>query len=464
MLILERPDVGIDEFCDAVRGFAAVLEGRTSDETWPATGLQFSPVSRARDGLSWVLRRTGVGPGDEVIMPALECPAMADAVTKVGARVAVCGLEAGGFVPSVEAYKATISPATRAMLVPHLFGIQVSMAPFRQLADERGLLLIEDAAHLQPMEAPVDVARGDCLVLSYNVAKPASVGWGGAIGLTAALLAQVGEPPTRPMSEERDRQIAAGFLLACAATGLARTTSAGKADFPYTPKAPFCLDFCFPFACEHADEILKLATSEDGARRLEAWCSGQSILRKTSVNRYLTPRMKVPLRYLSSRSYRPKQPLTTAPDPDALLGETLRDGGLCAVLLATQRRYLKAGSFTRRRCELATRYSEWLDPERWIVGVGAPYPVAVPVAARARRGRIPRDQLVVRATRELEIDIFPWMWPDALCSMRRLQNVVRRGSGAVETEGFVNGLLNLPAHSFVTKQMADDIIGLLNKP
>src|SRR5437868_13644417 len=93
-------------------------------------------------GLS--LRAAGVGPGDEVVTQANTFIATVGAVIAVGAVPVLvdCDPEGG---PDVEAFRARITPATKAIIPVHLFGLLADMEPFAALAAERGLVLVEDA-------------------------------------------------------------------------------------------------------------------------------------------------------------------------------------------------------------------------------------------------------------------------------------------------------------------------------
>ena len=92
------------------------------------------------------LRAAGVGPGDEVIVPAYTWVATWLAVTRAGARpVGVDVLPATRNIDP-ELIAAAITPRTAAILPVHLGGEPAEMDPIAELAAERGLPVIEDAA------------------------------------------------------------------------------------------------------------------------------------------------------------------------------------------------------------------------------------------------------------------------------------------------------------------------------
>jgi perosamine synthetase len=96
--------------------------------------------------LHLALLAVGVGPGDEVVVPAYTFPATANAVVLCGARPVFCDVAPGLDVTDRERIEAVLTDRTRAVMVVHLFGYPMDLRAVRALCDERGLPLIEDAA------------------------------------------------------------------------------------------------------------------------------------------------------------------------------------------------------------------------------------------------------------------------------------------------------------------------------
>jgi dTDP-4-amino-4,6-dideoxygalactose transaminase len=88
----------------------------------------------------------GLGPGDEVIVPAQTHVATAHAVEWVGATPVFvdCERETGNVTP--EGVLAAITPRTRAISVVHFLGIPCAMSKIASIAGERGLSVVEDCA------------------------------------------------------------------------------------------------------------------------------------------------------------------------------------------------------------------------------------------------------------------------------------------------------------------------------
>jgi dTDP-4-amino-4,6-dideoxygalactose transaminase len=102
--------------------------------------------------LEMALIAAGVGPGDEVIVPAISFISTATAVSRVGAAPVFVDIEPLSFNMDPEAAAAAVGPRTRAMLVVHFGGIMADMDRLLELAGSGGLILIEDAAHAHGSE------------------------------------------------------------------------------------------------------------------------------------------------------------------------------------------------------------------------------------------------------------------------------------------------------------------------
>lgn len=103
-------------------------------------------VASGTDALILALRALEIGPGDEVILPAYTFFATAGAVLNVGATPTLVDIDPKTYCLDIEQVKASISPATRAIIPVHLYGHPADMNPILELALENGLKVIEDNA------------------------------------------------------------------------------------------------------------------------------------------------------------------------------------------------------------------------------------------------------------------------------------------------------------------------------
>ena len=103
-------------------------------------------MNSGTDALVLALRAAGIGPGDDVVVPAFTFYASAEAISLAGATPAFADVDPHTFNLTVDALLAAATPRTRAVIAVHLFG---QCAPIDELAracDERGWVLIEDCA------------------------------------------------------------------------------------------------------------------------------------------------------------------------------------------------------------------------------------------------------------------------------------------------------------------------------
>lgn len=102
--------------------------------------------------LEMALEAAGIGPGAEVIVPAISFISTATAVSRVGATPVFVDIEPFSFNMDPERARAAIGPKTRAIIVVHFGGPMADMDRLGALAAEWGLILIEDAAHAHGSE------------------------------------------------------------------------------------------------------------------------------------------------------------------------------------------------------------------------------------------------------------------------------------------------------------------------
>jgi dTDP-4-amino-4,6-dideoxygalactose transaminase len=102
--------------------------------------------------LEMALGAAGVGPGDEVIVPAISFVSTATAVSRVGATPVFVDIEPLSFNLDAGCTRRAIGPRTKAILAVHFGGAMADMDRLAALAGETGLALIEDAAHAHGAE------------------------------------------------------------------------------------------------------------------------------------------------------------------------------------------------------------------------------------------------------------------------------------------------------------------------
>jgi dTDP-4-amino-4,6-dideoxygalactose transaminase len=103
-------------------------------------------VASGTDALRLALEAIGIGPGDEVIVPAFTFVATAEVVTKLGGTPVFADIESDRFGLDPADVRRRITTRTRAIMPVHLYGRCVDMAPLAEIAAAAGLAIVEDAA------------------------------------------------------------------------------------------------------------------------------------------------------------------------------------------------------------------------------------------------------------------------------------------------------------------------------
>jgi dTDP-4-amino-4,6-dideoxygalactose transaminase len=102
--------------------------------------------------LEIALEALEIGPGDEVIVPAISFVATAMAVSRVGATPVFVDIERDTFNMNPARVKEAIGPQTRAIIPVHFGGPMADVEAIGNIADDHGLAMIEDAAHAHGSE------------------------------------------------------------------------------------------------------------------------------------------------------------------------------------------------------------------------------------------------------------------------------------------------------------------------
>lgn len=160
-------------------------------------------VSNGTAALSIALRALGVGPGDEVVVPALSFIATAAAPLHLLAVPVFADIDPYTYNVTAATVEAAITPRTRAVVVVHLHGLPVDLDEIAAVAARHGVPVVEDAAQAHGAryrDRPVG-SIGAINTFSLNVSKNlATCGEGGlittddpALATRAVMLRQFGE-------------------------------------------------------------------------------------------------------------------------------------------------------------------------------------------------------------------------------------------------------------------------------
>ncbi len=140
-------------------------------------------VNSCTAGLHLACVALGIGPGDEVIVPAMTFCATVNCVVHSGATPVLVDVMRDTFNIDPEKVRAAISPRTKAIIPVHFSGRACDMDALLALARQYNLKIIEDCAHAIETEyrgRKVGVI-GDCGVLSFYSTKNIVTGEGGMV-------------------------------------------------------------------------------------------------------------------------------------------------------------------------------------------------------------------------------------------------------------------------------------------
>jgi dTDP-4-amino-4,6-dideoxygalactose transaminase len=103
-------------------------------------------VKSGTDALVLTLKALGVGPGNEVITTSFTFFASVEAIMQVNAKPVFADIEPATLCLSPDACAAAVTPATKAVLLVHVFGHCAKIECLQSLCADNNLALVEDAA------------------------------------------------------------------------------------------------------------------------------------------------------------------------------------------------------------------------------------------------------------------------------------------------------------------------------
>jgi dTDP-4-amino-4,6-dideoxygalactose transaminase len=149
-------------------------------------------VSSCTAALILSMEVLGIGPGDEVLVPAMTFVASANAVEHAGATPVLVDSEPETGLIDLDAAETAITPRTKAVMPVHLAGRPVDMDRLHAFRDRHGLRVIEDAAHAIGAEwrGRRIGSFGNLAAFSFYVTKNITTIEGGALVTESESLAE----------------------------------------------------------------------------------------------------------------------------------------------------------------------------------------------------------------------------------------------------------------------------------
>ena len=147
-------------------------------------------VNSGTSGLHLGLLSSGIGAGDEVIVPSFTFAATANSVALTGATPVFADIAADDFTLDPASVEASITERTKAIMPVHLYGHPAKMDQLRAIADKHGLMLFEDAAqaHGASLNGTPVGAFGSFAMFSLYPTKNMTSGEGGMVSCADATI------------------------------------------------------------------------------------------------------------------------------------------------------------------------------------------------------------------------------------------------------------------------------------
>jgi len=139
-------------------------------------------LSSATAGMQLVLKALDIGPGDEVITPAMTWVSTVNLIVLAGAIPVFVDVNRDTLMLEAKTVGQKISERTRAIIPVHYAGAPVDLDPLRKLASHHGIPLIEDAAHAIGTSYRGNmVGSSGTVIFSFHPIKNITSGEGGMV-------------------------------------------------------------------------------------------------------------------------------------------------------------------------------------------------------------------------------------------------------------------------------------------
>lgn len=151
-------------------------------------------INSGRRGMALIFEHLGIGAGDEIIVPGYTLGDLIPLIQGLGAVPVPADIDPATFNVTKETVAARITERTKAIFVLHSFGTPCDMTPVQRLAEERGLPVVEDAAHAlgATLGDTKCGALGTAGFFSFEGTKPVNTYGGGmVVSRDAALVERV---------------------------------------------------------------------------------------------------------------------------------------------------------------------------------------------------------------------------------------------------------------------------------
>jgi len=137
-------------------------------------------LTSATGGLHVTLKALQIGPGDEVVTPSMTWASTVNLIVLAGARPVFADVDRDTLMARPDQIAAVLTSKTKLIIPVHFAGAPADLDPIRQMAAERGIPLVEDAAHAAGTEyRGRRIGSSGTAIFSFHPIKNMTCGEGG---------------------------------------------------------------------------------------------------------------------------------------------------------------------------------------------------------------------------------------------------------------------------------------------
>jgi UDP-4-amino-4-deoxy-L-arabinose-oxoglutarate aminotransferase len=137
-------------------------------------------LTSATAGMHVALKALGIGAENEVITPSMTWVSTVNLIVLAGARPVFVDVDRDTLMVTLESIKAALTDSTKLIVPVHFAGAPVNIEPIRQLAADKSVFLVEDAAHALGTEYKGErIGSRGTSIFSFHPIKNITTGEGG---------------------------------------------------------------------------------------------------------------------------------------------------------------------------------------------------------------------------------------------------------------------------------------------
>ena len=139
-------------------------------------------LASATGGMHVTFKAMDIGPGDEVVTPSMTWASTVNLIVLAGARPVFADIDRDTLMAGSDQIDAVLTSKTRLIIPVHFAGAPADMDPIRQMAAERGIPIVEDAAHAAGTEyRGRRIGAMGTAIFSFHPIKNITTGEGGMV-------------------------------------------------------------------------------------------------------------------------------------------------------------------------------------------------------------------------------------------------------------------------------------------